>query len=431
MKEIRIFVGIYEVAGYFQNLFLGLIDLGYDVGYLNLSPNKFGYSNYKSKNYKILNIVSRLVSIKRSNNLLVKLIVFVYLIILRLFIFCWCFTKFDVFIFSSGKSFFNFYDCKLLKIFNKQIIFVSLGSDTRPAFINGKYKDDNELGIFNSKKCFNENNEIAKNVRKIEEHASYIINYPQHGHFHNKKFISGNIIGFPTNIIVDNLKSLNQINNGEFCPIKIIHAPTRPNAKGSLEFRKIINDLIQEGFNINYVELIGKANSEVLYEIQSCDIVLDEMYSDLPLGGLGSEAAMFAKPVVVSGYYSTQIKENKSNLIPPSCYSDPQNVKMILRKLVQNKKLRQDSGKKLQEFVIDKWSLRNVALKYSHIILGEIPEFWFEDPMEIKYLFGWGISKNELKQNMLELIDEFGIESLKISHNNKLVNRYINFISRI
>jgi hypothetical protein len=427
MKKEKIFIGIFEVAGYFQNLFLGFKSLGFDVGYLNLSNNKFQYNNYIDKNYKILNFATKISTIEKYKYLIP--IQFIYLLLIRLIVFIWCLFKFDVFIFSSGKSFFNFYDCILIKLFNKKIIFVSLGSDTRPSFLNGKYKDEEINGNFNIIKCLNENKKIEASVRLIEKYANFIINYPQHGHFHTKKFISGNFIGFPT-CQIQLLKNkqdsiLFSINE----KVKIIHAPSRPKAKGSLEFKKIINSLIEEGFNIEYLELIEKTNSEVLYEIRNCDIVLDELYSDLPLGGLGSEAALFAKPVIVFGYFSNEL-EYKNNLkyFPPSFYSDPKEAKNLIKELVQNKELREISGKKLQDFIIDNWNSTKIARKFEQLLTGNFPEYWNVDPFHISYLYGWGISKNELKSNIKNLIENFGIESLKINHNKELMNNYLKLV---
>ena len=425
----KIFIGIYEVAGYFQNLFLGLDSLGFDVGYLNLSTNKFEYNNYIKKNYKILNYANKQNKNKDSGLKYLYPFRFVYLLSIRFIVFIWCLNKFDVFIFSSGKSFFNFYDCKLIKLLSKKIIFISLGSDSRPAFLNGKYKDDDFQGEFNSRKCFLENKKIENNIRKVEKYATYIINYPQHGHFHAKKFISGNFIGFPTNQIqlVNNPLDCNSSNPNK--RVKIIHAPSRPLAKGSLEFKKIINCLIEEGHNIEYIELVGRTNSEVLDQIKSCDIVLDELYSDTPLGGLGTEAALFSKPVIVFGYFSKELEFiNNIDKFPPSFYSDPLAAKNIIKKLVENKILREERGEILSNFILENWNTTAVAKRFVQILSGNYPEYWNIDPLNINYLYGWGLSKCELKSNLQNLIEDFGFESLKLSHNPKLMNKYINFI---
>lgn len=428
-KKEKIFIGIYEVAGYFQNLFLGLNSLGYDVGYLNLSTNKYQYKNYVDKNYKILNYATSLANNKSEGLKYLYPFQLFYLMLIRLVIFIWCLYKFDIFIFSSGKSFFNFYDCTILKFCKKKIIFVSLGSDTRPSYINGKYKDEGVYGQFNSSGCYLETQHIEKCVRKIEKYANTIINYPQHGHFHIKKFISGNFIGFPTN-------QIQLVNNPNDCTssnpskrVKIIHAPSRPFAKGSLEFKKIINALIEEGLNIEYIELIGKSNSEVLSEIESCDIVLDELYSDLPLGGLGSEAAIFSKPVIVFGYFSKELEfVNNLEEYPPSFYSDPLEARDIIKKLVENRNLREEGGKKLSNFILENWNETVVAKRYLQILSGNYPEYWNIEPLNVSYLYGWGLSKCELKSNLKNLIEDFGLESLKLSHNPKLMNKYIKFI---
>ncbi len=333
----KIFIGTTEVAGYFVNLFLGFKKLGVDAGYLNLDLIKFKYEGHKEYNYTILNklqdysnFTSRLSGSKRF--LLRPLYV-----LFKLSIFVWVLLKFDVFIFAVGSSFFRQNDFRILKFFNKKIVHVSLGSDSRPQYINGIFKDDNN-GQINLDKIIENNQRIFKLISVIEKYATVIVNYPQHAHFHKRDFVSGMFIGFPTRIEheIQEQKS-NSIT-------RILHAPTRPLMKGSMQFREIIRELQSEGLEIDFVEITNKTNQEVIEEIKKSDIVLDELYSDLPLGGLGAEAAMYAKPVVLGGYYAANLSEYKPSEIPPSHYVLPDMIKDEIRKLVSDASYRIQIG---------------------------------------------------------------------------------------
>jgi hypothetical protein len=80
--------------------------------------------------------------------------------------------------------------------------------------------------------------------------------------------------------------------------IKVVHAPTSTLAKGTPIVRAVIKNLQEEGFDFDYVELSRARNSEVLKELESADIVLNEFYSFLP-GILGIEA-MYLKCALLS-----------------------------------------------------------------------------------------------------------------------------------
>lgn len=210
--------------------------------------------------------------------------------------------------------------------------------------------------------------------------------------------------------------------------VRILHAPTRPKAKGSLEFRSIIKELQQEGLEIDFVEITGKTNQQVIEEIKMADIVLDELYSDLPLGGLGSEAACLGKTVVVGGYYAKHIEGSKQSM-PPSFYCHPSEIKPVLRKLVLDENLRDESGIALQKFLYENWRHEIVAKRYIQLINDEYPSDWIMKPADISYLYGWGLSEEEAKRNVGMLINTYGQESLKLSHNPTLLNRFLNMVS--
>ena len=63
-------------------------------------------------------------------------------------------------------------------------------------------------------------------------------------------------------------------------------------------------------------------NHKVLETIREVDIVVDELYADIPLGGLGTKAAVAHKPVLSAGYYSGCMHSDyPAEVIPPSVLS--------------------------------------------------------------------------------------------------------------
>ena len=59
--------------------------------------------------------------------------------------------------------------------------------------------------------------------------------------------------------------------------------------------KEVIDLLITNGYNIEYEMITNVSNEVVLDKIKSCDIILDEVYSDTPLGGIAVEGALNEK----------------------------------------------------------------------------------------------------------------------------------------
>ena len=227
-------------------------------------------------------------------------------------------------------------------------------------------------------------------------------------------------IGIPTTF--NNTASKEKITNDK---IKILHAPSKAGPKGSSIFRKIINELIDEKYPIEYKEVSNVPNSEVLKLISECDFVLDELYSDTPMAVFASEAASLGKPAVVGGYYSKIMTHDiPSRYLPPSCFVLPENIKEAIVRLITDKEYRINLGINAKRFVTENWAAEKVAQKYMDIIAGITPGDWFYDPYNIDYLYGVGLSEENAKKNIRVVLNKGGIEyvcrTAKPEHEKKM-----------
>lgn len=397
-KTHKILLGFSEVAGYQANLFEGLISHNHIVGYINNDNVKFDYKISQSRNHPRLNKYNSFCKRAIENPTLVNKASFV---LYTIFILFFVVIYYDVFIINKFSLFYQL-DIKLLKFFNKKIIFLSLGSDTRPPYLNGKYKDDERNQELNLSKISSETKKIRNKVEFIEKNVDIFINYPQHGHFNSKPFINGMYIGFPT------INTEHQVITKTNSILKILHAPSRPNAKGSLFIKALIKSLQQEGLSIELIELTNVSNDKVIDQIKKCDIVFDEIYSDMPLGGLGTEAAQFSKPVIVGGYYSSFFKEYDSKIIPPSIYVHPDELKSNLKNLCLDKGKRVQIGKDLNIFVNSIWNYKVVAKRYLDLINNQYDNKWIFDPKMISYFNGWGLNEAEMIENIKKITNQQG-----------------------
>ncbi len=340
----------------------------------------------------------------------------------------------DVFIFLGSGSFFNFHELPLLKLLGKKILVIYLGSDARPPYFSGRYLDD--LGNFkNAQSSFFESKKMLTKIIKIEKYADTTINHTATAQFFSKKFVRLNALGTPIDIqaisIISSEKSKNRNKATNNQAIRILHAPSRPIAKGSIIFRTIVNELRAEGYSIEYIELSGVSNQIVLEELHECDFVLDELYSDVPMAVLATEAAIFGKPVIVGGFYAKQYPlDNCDEEIPPSLYIDPAEIKHAIRKMLDDVTYRDSLGTRANYFVTKYWNSKKIAQNYLEVINNEAPKNWLCDPMKLDYCFGWGLSKENWLKQVGEYLGEMGSDALLLDHNPKLKQRVIEEISK-
>lgn len=421
--KTRIFMGLGNIAGYFSKLKAGFDEIGVDSYLFDVSVDVFLFNKSNHNIYiKILKYLRKQRAIH--NNKIIKILLILIYKILLLPMFFWSIIKFDVFIFGFNHTFYRLYDLPILKFFGKKIILVYFGSDSRPPYMSGidiviKKSSASDL-VLKAKK-------VKHKIEIVERYADFIINSPVCGQFHEKNFINWMCIGMPTVFENDNLcNSLKYKKNNE---IRIVHAPTRPITKGSTIFYEIIKKLKQK-YNINYIELVNKPNAEVLLELQRCDFVLDEMYSDVSVGGLSSEAASYKKISIVGGYYSEEMYNDAPiKYLPPSLYCQPSEIEEAIVNLIENRNKAYSLGEELHDFILENWNSKVIANKFLMLINDNYPSEWIYNTNSNRYIYGYGISKEELKKQYSDIYDKFGIESFQLKHNVELEKKILEFIN--
>ena len=417
-KKKKIFMGLGNIACYFSKLKNGFDQIGEHSYHLNVDNNLYGSSETDS-----INIYIRLLRYlygTRSNEKLGMLqkisLVLIYKISL-IPMFIWALLRFDIFIFGFNHSFFRLYDLPILKFLGKKIIFVYLGRDARPPYIDGSAIIYNNGSI---EDILRRTVNVKKKIDYVEKYSDYIISCPTIGQFHERDYINWFAIGMPT--VLASSKRGEDLTIDASVRVNILHAPSKPDTKGSDYFNELI-EKYKEKYNINYVFLTGVPNSVVIENIKKCDFVLDEIYSDSPMGGLGAEAAAYSKPTLVSGYYSEKIYENiPKSFIPPSVYCHPEKLEENFIKLCEDKVFRVQKGIELQNFLEKNWSSKLVAKKYMLIINDQVPKEWFFDWKCNDYIEGVGIDRVKIFEICKVIKNVYGKEKLFLSHNLKLTS---------
>lgn len=426
-------MGLQEIAGYYKNLKLGFEQVGKKCTFIDLRGHSFQYGGDDCPNFLVSmtkTVGSRLQGgIKKVPQMKFReFFTFITLFsieqLLKVFLFLWALKNYDVFIFGANSTFLFYLDLPILKLFKKKIIYVFHGSDSRPIYLNGSVmRKSNSLSV--KKIVFYA--KIQKQIIKIiEKYSDARINLPPQAYFHEKNFILGLITGLPFTVDEKTYATKPFKRNNV---IRILHAPSNPEVRGTKTIRKIIKNLREKGYKFKYQEVLNKPNSEVLKGIIRTDIIIDEIFSDTPLAGLGTEAAYFGKPTVVSGYYSTTVgKEIPKAYIPPSFFCHPDNLEVTIEKLLKDKEIVEKMGEKAKNFVRKKWSPREVALRFLKIINDKVPKSWFYNPQNLTYLYGYGLSEKRVKSIIQSIIQKDGVKGLSLTDKPKLEDSFLSFV---
>lgn len=411
---MRVFIGLKEIAGYNSGLRDGLKSIGIDAHFVDLWGHKFQYDEELFSDKLISNVRSALKSFINTPTLLNK----IKYKALSVALFIRSISEYDAFIYASFTNFFSFYELKVLKLFNKKVIYIFYGSEARPAYLNGSFIKTN---LDHIKKLAHQQ---KHSISIIEKYADFIINHPPTAQFCKKKFILWYKIGIPfSKTTYEVTKSIP--NEGV---ITILHAPSNPFVKGTQKIISTIKNLKSEGFKINFVKITNLPNAKVLQNLQNCDFVVDELYSDAFMAMFATEAAYFGKPAIVCGYINqSDLGTLNENDIPPVLYSNPDKLKQSIIKLIEDKQYRMALGEKAHSFVVNQWNFKKFARKYEKLLNGQPDNDWFYSPHDVQYIYGFGIQLESLKHHLRKYISKFGEKALYLNHNQALKNRLIKF----
>lgn len=424
----RIFIGLRELSGYYHNLKKGFDALGIESVFVNLSGHPYRYGDDANPGW--INFINRLVQRIATHfygNWAMRVLWVGFLQnILSFFLFAWALLRFDVFIFASNSTFFFFLDLPVLKLCRKKIIYVFHGSESRPVYLNGYVLKDEKtrtilIGMILAR--------IQKLVISIiDRFADHIINIPPQAYFHGRPFVSWWMIGVPHNAggISDPLV----VGTKQLGGVRILHAPSKPEPKGTPAIRQVVQALKDRGYMIDYVEITGRPNAEVLEEIRRCDFIIDEIYSDTPMAVFATEAAFAGKPAVVGSYYASYIHNDlPAENTPPSMFCHPESLDEAVEKMVVDQAFREELGKKAFDFVMKNWSATRVARKYLMLIEGVFPAEWLYDPCNIRYLQGCGLPEERAKKIIGRFLQRGGRKALCLSDKPDLEDMFVRFAS--
>jgi glycosyltransferase involved in cell wall biosynthesis len=423
---MRILLGLTEVSGHYGSLKQGFRELGVQATFWNLSGHPFAYGN--EDNPLLVRWIRRIAARqKRATHSGAKIWLALVQVVLRSVLLLWALWKFDVFIFGFNTSFMRHYDLPLLKLLGKRIVYQFHGSDSRPPYLDGSICPPNAK--FDVEECIKATRAKKRTLQTIGRNADVIIDNPTGGHFHERPFVIWLYVGltspasYEAKVICEG-GSLDESGS----PVRILHCPSNPVAKGTDHIERIINRLKAKGHAIEFVKITGRPNEEVLRELGQCDFVVDQAYSDYAMPGLATEAAWFGKPLVIGGYASELWQEIMAQEDrPPSLYCHPERMEAEIERLIADKAHRKATGIRVRQFVETHWRPREAARRYLQLLEGQAPDQWWFDPGQVNYLQGCCAPETWIRDMVRQMVESAGSQALMVSDKPELERRLCEF----
>jgi hypothetical protein len=336
-KDLKVFIGPADVTNIAANLGDALRKRGVKVTTVNIGSHCY----LAGKTY---DEVLSPPSVKNRSNYLVALMRYAYWarIFIRFFI------RDNRFIFLSGKTLMiKNYDLPLYRLFRKKTIMWFLGSEIKD--LKKREEDLKRRGIevFRNEKVGEDTAEKRQEklrlIRTVEKNVDAIITAPSIAQLIRRDYYGKRMetrVFLP--IDVESIRF--HINTGG--GVSIVHAPSNMQIKGTDSIVESLDRLRSEGYAFQLTLTQNMPNNELRELLSNSDIVVDQLYAFGP--GMLALEAMCAGCAVLGGnipevsYYPDDL---------PIIHTNPGNIYMNLKMLLDDAELRRDLAVKGRRYV--------------------------------------------------------------------------------
>jgi hypothetical protein len=297
------------------------------------------------------------------------------------------------------------------------MVFVLHGSDARPPYMNGAVTRE----PWNVEDVIAQTRALKRRLARIERYADAVISDPTYCQLLEKPIVLRALIGRAMSA-----PAATPATDGGGPRIRVLHAPSDPAGKGSSEIRRIFAGLQARGHDLELVELDREPNSVVLDEIARCDLVADQLYTDIPMATLATEAALFGKPALVGSYAGEHYRAAMpAGTVPPTVFVHPSEFETAAERLLSDPELRQELGREAREFVASRWAASDVAERFLRVIAGDVPNEWGYDPGTLSYAHGYGFTDSQVRELVRAVLDAGGVAALQVGDKPELERRLV------
>jgi hypothetical protein len=429
IEDKTIFVGPQEIAGFLSRIAQALADEGATV--IAFKQTHTQQQPERIKHPKIHWLFPNTIEKISSSHSFIRS---VGKFIVKVFALFTAIAKADACLFIGGKGFFNSpIDYYILRLFGIRVVHMFVGTASRPRYLSAYAKQvldsDKDTAKRFTLNLIKRTRRQRARVDAISKAANFVIENPLCGHFQTRQFVNYFQIGMPITMQSNRVGPTPQKKDSR---VRILHCPSRPEIKGTKRIKEVLSPQVLERLNAELIVLTGIPHSRVLEEIDKCDFVVDQLYSDAPLAGFAAEAASFQKVPIVGGYGWDEIGQTMNVVdIPPTKLCHPDNLLKAVEELCEEIIERKELTANLEKFLTEgQWSGKEFAHKLGCVLTGDIPHDWFVDPQAISYKQGVGLSEKHAIEIARRMIELGGIKSLQLDDKPELEASYRNWIKR-
>lgn len=408
-KALSIFLGIHEIAGYYVNLEAGLLENGVNARLVTTLPHPFDYGQGEPNPWPARFASNGVLRFRKSSGIKRALFAMQFLVgsILTMI---WAIPRYNTFVFAWGMSFLpRNIDVPILRMFGKRVVSVlGHGSEARPPYMSTP-PGPMPLSKEELNGIAKETAQIAHRVRRLERWSTHTIGMLATGQFLTKPFIDFYYIGLPTP------PRPQPKTDSQGDGFTILHVPSNMAVKGTVHIRAAVEEVQKRHPEINYVELSGVPHAEVMDAMNKASLVVDWLWSDIPMAVVGTEAASLGTATVISGYAWPQWdnwEQKNPGRRPPALYATPETIQDVIERSFLDAENTKKIGKAAREFVSTVWAPSRVAATFVAAVLNELPSEGYLHPDDVTYPWGAGVAQEDVRRMVGDLTSTYGVDSL-------------------
>ena len=422
--KLRFFLAPLEICGLYANYTASLRVLGYKAEFFDLSNPAYTKWDRRQSAWPIRFAV-RIYWFSRhaqTGNFLKRGLAARLYQLTSLILMVWVALTFDVVVLKSGETVTGrAFETWLYKRLGVRIIAIFHGSDSRPPYLMPISPHEAVGDLYRRTLA------TKARVDAVRTFADVIVDNPSSAHNQTGRCCIYQVIG---NAVDHSLMipARARDQSAVRAPLRIVHAPSSPELKGSHIIQAALKELKAEGHNFEYIEITGRPHAEVIDLLCTADIVIDELYSDMHGAVFALEACACGCPVVVGGYDITFL----NRFVPPEArlptyHVHPSRIKDAIGDLLANADLRRDLSERAYDFAQNYGSALNVARRLVQLAEGNAPAEWYFDPSNITYVHGASGSADAIRGSLRALIQNYGEAALMVDDKPALKRALVDF----
>lgn len=420
---MKVLIGTTEIAGYYSSLQAALQEQGVKADFFEISPHPMRYS--ANANSVIVNFANKfclvLSKLAVKKNVFSRVFIALAKRLISAVLFFVSLPFYNRYIYSFSTCYLPFHlDLLLLRILGKKSLCIFHGSDTRPPYLNpsSPHFDVNLKRSFLAKST----KQLHARLKRIEKWCNWKIDNFASAHFHSTSFINHYSVGVPLRHYSE-APAYHSIDK-----LIILHCPSNPFVKGTYLIKDCMDKICDLYPFVEFREITGRPNHEVLHALDQCDFVIDQMFSDTPLAHFAAESAAKGKFAVVGGYGWGDEWLKVSGLSNyPSVVCHPDDLFETVEKLVLNVDLRNIHAQRAWEFA-RLWDYKLVSGRIIKILRGDYPASWNIKADDLPVFHSGGLVEPIAKRLMSLLVGENDWSSLKLDDKPKLLAKAKQFL---